>query len=73
MQSVSHNNNLLSNTNDGETNTVETPIKKNKVGFHSNLKTAETPNMQLSASKQTIADIDAEELFNNFSRIVSIS
>jgi hypothetical protein len=45
MQSVSHNNNLLSNTNDGETNTVETPIKKNKVGFHSNLKTAETPNM----------------------------
>lgn len=45
MQSVSHNNNLLSNTNDRETNTVETPIKKNKVGFHSNLKTAETPNM----------------------------
>jgi hypothetical protein len=73
MKSVSHNENLQSNTNDGEANTVETPIKKNKVGFHSNLKTAETPNMQLSASKQTIADIDAEELFNNFSRIVSIS
>ena len=65
--------NIIPNVNDGETNTVETPIKKNKVGFHSNLKTAETPNMQLSASKQTIADIDAEELFNNFSRIVSIS
>jgi len=37
--------NIIHNVNDGETNTVETPIKKNKVGFHSNLKTAETPNM----------------------------
>ena len=65
--------NITLNVNDGETKTVETPIKKNKFGFHSNLKTAETPDMHLSASKQTIADIEAEELFNNFSRIVTIS
>lgn len=27
----------------------------------------------MSASKRTIADIDAEELFDNFSRIVTVS
>ena len=52
---------------------VETPVKKNKLGFHSHLKTAETPNADMSASKRSIADVDAEELFDNFSRIVTIS
>ena len=52
---------------------VETPVKRSKVGFHSNLKTAETPNMPVSESKPTLADVDAEELFSNFSRMVTIS
>lgn len=38
---------------------VETPVKKSKLGFHSHLKTAETPNAEMSASKRTIADVDA--------------
>jgi len=39
---------------------VETPVKKNhKDGFHSHLKTAESPNMPLSAGKLSVADVDA--------------
>lgn len=54
--------------------TVETPVKKNhKNESHSHLKTADSPTMLQSASKLSIADIDAEELFENFSRIVTIS
>lgn len=52
---------------------METPIKKSKIGFHSDIKTAETPNLQMSSTKPTIADVEAEELFENFSRIVTIS
>lgn len=73
MQLSPLNLNLLPNANEADSNTVETPIKKSRGGFHSHLKTAESPNMQMSASKHTIADIDAEELFDNFSRIVTIS
>lgn len=56
-----------------EGHSVETPVKKSKGGFHSHLKTAETPTLSLSATKRTIADVDAEELFENFSRLVTVS
>lgn len=65
--------NLLFPDRSAEGHTVETPVKKNKSGFHSNLKTAETPNMGMSEGKPTLADVDAEELFDNFSRIVTVS
>lgn len=65
--------NLLFPDRSAEGHTVETPVKKNKSEFHSNLKTAETPNMGMSEGKPTLADVDAEELFDNFSRIVSVS
>ena len=65
--------NLLFPDRSAEGHTVETPVKKNKTGFHSNLKTAETPNMGMSEGKPTLADVDAQELFDNFSRIVTVS
>lgn len=54
-------------------NSLETPIKKGKLGFLSNVKTAETPNQQPSASKKTISDISAEYLIANFNKIITIA
>jgi hypothetical protein len=45
MQLSPLNLNLLPNANEADSNTVETPIKKSRGGFHSHLKTAESPNM----------------------------
>ena len=50
-------------------NQHQTPIKKHKLQTHSQIKTAESP----SPDKLTLADIDAQELFNEFNRIVMVS
>lgn len=51
---------------------IETPTKKNR-GSHENMKTADSASMAESATKNSIADINAEELFDNFSRIVTVT
>ena len=43
-----------------QVNPLETPTKKGRGGFDSHLKTAESPNLPLSATKLSIADVDAE-------------
>jgi hypothetical protein len=74
MHLSSQQNQFLRVPHEGHNNSVETPVKKtHKDGFHSHLKTAESPTMPHSANKLSVADIDAEELFENFSRIVTIS
>lgn len=73
MQLSAHHSNLLMIPTPSHSQAIETPTKRTKIASHSNIKTAETPDMSMSASKLTIADIEAEELFNNFSRIVAIS
>lgn len=70
---LSHHHNILELRHSKDSHAIETPIKKSKPSSHSDLKTAESPNMQFSASKNSIADVEAEELFDNFSRIVTIS
>lgn len=51
---------------------IETPTKKNR-GLHENMKTADSASMAESATKLSIADINAKELFDNFSRIVTVT
>lgn len=48
---------------------VQTPIKKQKLEMSCDAKTAESP----CQSKLTISDIEAEELFEDFNKIVVIS
>ena len=47
--------------NSDANNSIETPIKKSKLGFHSHLKTAETPTVSLQspATRLSIADVEA--------------
>lgn len=75
---LSENNGLPQHEGKGKAAThldVETPVKKSRAEFHSQLKTAETPTLMqaLSSTKRSIADVDAQELFDNFSRIVAVS
>jgi len=51
---------------------VETPTKKSR-GDEGHMKTADSASMTQSANKLSISDVNAEELFDNFSRIVAIS
>lgn len=51
------------------TNFAETPIKKSKLLLQNEMNTAESPSMH----KPTIADIDQDELFNDFGRLVLVS
>lgn len=73
MQVSLDQNNLLQVPQQQEGHSVETPVKRSKGAFHSQLKTAETPTMSLSAAKPSLAEVDAQELFDNFSRIVTVS
>ena len=51
---------------------VQTPTKKGR-GDAGHLKTADSASMTGSANKLSISDVNAEELFDNFSRIVTVS
>ena len=51
---------------------VETPTKKSR-GDEGHLKTADSASMAESTNKLSISDVNAEELFDNFSRIITVS
>jgi hypothetical protein len=54
--------------------TIETPIKENnKCVKLSHVKTAESFNLPHSANEMSVADIDAEDLFDNFNCIITIT
>ena len=52
---------------------METPTKKQKTLENYDLKTAESPSLSSEKLSLTIADVDAEELFSNFSKIVVVT
>ena len=52
---------------------METPTKKQKMFENCELKTAESPSLSTEKHSPTIADVDAEELFSNFSKIVVVT
>ena len=69
------NNNLEVPKGDENRHSLATPIKKGKLDWQSSERmTAETPSEIVgSGANLSIADVDAEELFDNFSRIVTVS